>query len=278
MRAAADVGRGHAVPDAVTRALREAHDGRSVHAASDGAADGEVLDGGAVDVAEQGSALVVGVGNVSGDGVAVAEEYALERVGLTRAHHCRDADVGSQLHELVAVVVGAIVDTLGESVPFCFAANDKGTVYRVAGSGDIEGLRAGVAARAGEHQCIAARRADFYGKILHSISVQRGRVVSAEGEGSRRGVCQRWRDRCEATIQVVCRFHTADAAGIRIDRGAADCYRLADFVGRSGVIDLCALVGGQIGGSDEVAVVDVDGAIPLPHEVQTTSVLATSCR
>ena len=52
VRAAADVGRGHAVPDAVTRALREAHDGRSVHAASDGAADGEVLDGGAVDVAE----------------------------------------------------------------------------------------------------------------------------------------------------------------------------------------------------------------------------------
>ena len=152
----------------------------------DGARHGEVLDGGVLDVAEGGCAAVDVVGNRSGDGVSAAEEGSLERVGLAAAHHCRYADVAVQFHELVAVV-GAIVDTLGESVPFCFAANDKGTVYRVAGSGDIEGLRAGVAARAGEHQCIAARRADFYGKILHSISVQRGRVVSAEGEGSRRG-------------------------------------------------------------------------------------------
>ena len=128
MRAAADVGRGHAVPDAVTRALREAHDGRSVHAASDGAADGEVLDGGAVDVAEQGGALVVGVGNVSGDGVAVAQERALERIGLACARHRRDADVFRQLHVLPAVVV----DVKGEGVPLIDTTDEVWGLLRTA--------------------------------------------------------------------------------------------------------------------------------------------------
>ena len=67
--------------------------------------------------------------------MAVAEEGALERVGLAGARHLRDADIGGQLHELAAEVVAA-VDISGESQPVVIVADDVGVVLR-AGAGGV---------------------------------------------------------------------------------------------------------------------------------------------
>ena len=64
-----------------------------------------------------------------------AKEGALERVGLARACHGRDADVAVQLHELAAVA-GAVVDGIGETIPIIIIVNDVRTFLRsTAGEG-----------------------------------------------------------------------------------------------------------------------------------------------
>ena len=135
LRAAADVGRGHAVVDPVARAFREAHDGCRVQAAVDGAGHGEVLDGGAVDVAEQRSALVVGVGNGGGDSVPVAEEGAAEGFLRRAARHgaafLRDVDVVRQFH-ILAAVSSAFLNVIDEGVPLVGIIDEVGGALRAA--------------------------------------------------------------------------------------------------------------------------------------------------
>ena len=178
-----------------------------MHIAGNGTCQGEVLDGSVVDVAEEGCAAVAVVGNRCGDGMAVAVERTAEGVHLCAVRHqaylLADADVGHQLHRLSGESAGAVVHGFGECVPFCFIADVSGAVRRVAGSSDVDGLRAGVVARAGEHQCVAARRADVDGKILRSVSVQRDCEVSAEGEGCGQRVSQHWCDEYGTIIQIV---------------------------------------------------------------------------
>ena len=130
---ASDVGCRHAVLDAVARAFREAHEGSGVLlAGGDGARHRQVLDGGAVDVAEQSRALVV-VGNGGSDGVSVAVEGAAEGVDLRTARHgtalCRHADVVGQLYKL-ATESFAVADCIDEGVPVVSAADEVWVIFR----------------------------------------------------------------------------------------------------------------------------------------------------
>ena len=87
----------------------------------------QVLDGGAIDVTERRHTLYicVGVGDIGGQRLVVAEESALERVVFARAHHSGDIDIGVQLHVLVAVA-GTIVDTIGKLVPVVGGVDEEG--------------------------------------------------------------------------------------------------------------------------------------------------------
>ena len=90
----------------------------------------QVLDGGTIGVAERGAVWLVksilGAAFREGQRVnAVAEEGALEPV-VACTHHLRNADVGSQLHELPFEVRAAVADVVGECVPFVGTADGVG--------------------------------------------------------------------------------------------------------------------------------------------------------
>ena len=70
----------------------------------------EVAEGGILDIAEGGAAVLAEMrgGRAFREGQrvnTVAEEGALERVGLAGTQHFRHADVGSQLHKLASVAI-----------------------------------------------------------------------------------------------------------------------------------------------------------------------------
>ena len=118
----------------------EARDSRRVVlVGGDGACHFQVTDGGAVDAAEGGQALLAVDGKCGGDGVAVAEEGAAEGlvVAVARmiAHRSSNADVAGQLHVLAIVVVAA-VDVVGKISPFVAVADGVG-VARRAGAGEF---------------------------------------------------------------------------------------------------------------------------------------------
>ena len=90
-------------------------------AGDNGARYSEVLDGGTVDVAEEGSALVAVVGDVGGDGMTTSVKRTTEGVLLRSARHranlLGDVDIVGQHHKQAAVT-GAAGDAGDEIVPF----------------------------------------------------------------------------------------------------------------------------------------------------------------
>ena len=86
-----------------------------VSAVVDGAVHLKVLDGGVSDDAERGGEVVVGSGEVHGDGVVVAVKCAAERI-FSRAHHFGDGDVVHQGEGGAGEVV-AVVDVLCKLAP-----------------------------------------------------------------------------------------------------------------------------------------------------------------
>ena len=127
---AMDDGADVAVGD-VRRAVGTGHDsGGKLLAGVDVARHVQVADGGILRVAERGAVVLVegriGAALREGQRVAAAQERALERVGLARAHHRRDADVLVQPHELLAVGA-SLGDISDEQVPVSGAADGIGT-------------------------------------------------------------------------------------------------------------------------------------------------------
>ena len=126
---------------------------------ADGTRHSEVLDGGAVDVAKEGGALIIIVANRGGDGVLVTVEGAAEgvllRAARNDAHLMRDADVIGQFQELATVAV-ATTDIYTEGDPFVSIADQVGLFLRAcaAEGRHVEGynlLSADVAGRG--HDC-----------------------------------------------------------------------------------------------------------------------------
>ena len=109
----------------VQRARRFTHDAAcKFGAGGDGAIDVEVLDNGISGESEWCGTFCRCV-IVDSQRVAVAQEGALERVGLVGSHHRRDADVAVHLHVLSAEGT-ASSDGIGEAVPVVRAADDEG--------------------------------------------------------------------------------------------------------------------------------------------------------
>ena len=106
----------------------------------------QVRDGGTIRITEWGAVLLAegrpGAALREGQRLAVAQERALERVGLARTRHLADADALGQPHVLAAEVVGASADRLGELVPSARRADDVGVVLRAGaaegGGGRVE--------------------------------------------------------------------------------------------------------------------------------------------
>ena len=97
-------------------ATGESHEGGGMDGACDAAREEEVLDGGPLNVAEEGGALVLGVTDVDGERLAAAVVGAAEVVGLAGAYRrevAADADFGS-LAEGLSAAVGTAVDGCGQ--------------------------------------------------------------------------------------------------------------------------------------------------------------------
>ena len=104
----------------------------------DGAGDGEVADGGAIDEAE-GSSIVCGCTIVEGECVAAAVEDAIEGMLPIDAHHAADGEIIGQL-EVLAAIVGAHSHALCQQLPLAGVADE---VWRCFGAvalprGDID--------------------------------------------------------------------------------------------------------------------------------------------
>ena len=111
-------------------AVGKAHESRHVAPVGGyGACHGEVTDGGTVDVAEEGRAAIVGVGNRGRNSLVVAEEGAAKWLVVAVIDACtchrRHADVLGQLHVLVDEA-HASVDVTGKVVPVVRAADEIG--------------------------------------------------------------------------------------------------------------------------------------------------------
>ena len=166
---------------ALAFAVGKAHEARHVAlVGGDGARHGEVLDGGVLDVAEGGCAAVDVVGNRSGDGVAAAEEGSLERVGLARACHGRDADVCHQLHRLAAIS-HARLHICAESIPFILVADEVvTTAVGRDGPSRPDGHVAGRHGEGGAGRVLCAERTSATGNVLDEVAVAIGVVAQRE--------------------------------------------------------------------------------------------------
>ena len=103
-----------AVMDGVCAALGDAHDACAVVTASDRARCPQVPDGGSADISERCRA-VVRIAETEIERMACTVEGATERM-LSRAHHFRDIDVGTQQHGLTLIRVSS-VHALGKGLP-----------------------------------------------------------------------------------------------------------------------------------------------------------------
>ena len=229
-------------------AVGKAHQARRVvFFRGDGARDGKVLDGGILDVAEEGRALVGVVLNRGRDGVATPVEGAAEglvnRFTLHDAALTVNADVGYQIHDFASEVI-TIADGLGECVPIRRRADGEDI-----GSFDIEGeaVRAREIALAGKGEHIGACSIDVEGNRRHVVIVQLGRVVSAKGEGNGIWHFNDRRDHLGAFNQAVGRCYAADGAGQIVGTTVGKRHNLVDsFVSGRG-IDLIGTAEGAEG-------------------------------
>ena len=153
----------------------------------DGTRHFQVLDGSSVDVAEGGKALLAVVSKCDGDGVAVTEEGALERVGFVRAGHVRDVDIGHQLHVLTTIG-GAAIDKRGKTIPVFIVADDVGIIHRTSADG-----------RAGNYVSLAARKHAVLEHPHQAIVLhEAAEFVQGDGVGDGRGAL-----RCAEGLGVV---------------------------------------------------------------------------
>ena len=101
--------------------------------ANDGSCHGEILDGGTIDVAEEGCALILHAVDGGRDGMALTEEGAAESFARRVSRHITarliHADISRQLHVLTAVAV-AEADTLGKYIPFDSRVDGEGIAGR----------------------------------------------------------------------------------------------------------------------------------------------------
>ena len=127
--AAMDDGANVAVGDGRRTGIASHESGSELLSGVDFALHLQVLDGGTIGVAERSAVLlaksILGAAFRKGQRVAAAEEGALEPV-VACTHHLRNADVGSQLHELPFEVRAAVADVVGECVPFVGTADGVG--------------------------------------------------------------------------------------------------------------------------------------------------------
>ena len=251
-------------------ALHEAHKSRGVIFAPDAAGDVQILDGGAVDVAEGGRALVIGVGDADGEGVAAAVEDAGEGVFLPsagdRAGLLEDGDIGPQLDVFPGVGMSRR-DGPAEADPVRAVADHPGIrlgagAREVGDHGEGHRHRAGITARAGD------------GQLIEALGRDAGHVLAVDGEGVVRAGRQRLAveadlglDRNELARVRIAGLNAAHLRGAADpDRGAADRGGGGQAVRRlrQGGPEAGRIRGDRLGGvvdvfAAQIAVADGDG-------------------
>ena len=189
-------GGAHATAREGRRAVAGGHQtGSKLPGGVDVASHLQVLDVGAVHIAERGAILLAKgcFSRAACEGqrvVVAAEEGSRERAGGAGAQHRRNADVGIQLQELPSVVL-ALGNVGSEEIPVGFTADEEGVlccslaIERFAHD-EPDALRAGVDVRAfngGEHERVVARCGDGEGEGS-GAAIQRGREVGGDGRVS----------------------------------------------------------------------------------------------